>query len=130
MTTTAHALPRSEAPFRVHLYPERDCIRVLPVGALDVATVGELEETLHELHEAGFARIVVDLRDLEFLGSAGLRLLVTERDLARRDGHEFTLIDGPPAVQRVLELCGLRDQLDFVAGTAGRRSLRARRARA
>ena len=130
MTKTIHRLPHRDAQLRVHLYPERDCVRIAPVGELDIATVGKLEETLHELHEAGFARIVVDLRDLEFLGSAGLRLLVMEHDLARRGGHEFALIAGPPPVQRVLELCGLRDQLNFVLERAPRRSLRNRRSRA
>ncbi len=120
MAKTDHRLPHSDAQLRVDLYPERDCVRVVPVGELDVATVAELEDILHDLRGAGFARIVIDLRELEFLGSAGLRLLVMEHDVAVRDGHEFALIDGPPAVQRVFDLCGLRERLDFAGeGYAG-----------
>lgn len=113
MVKTAARSPRSSASFRVDLYPERDCVRVVPVGELDVATADELATKLSELREVGFERIVIDLRGLEFLGSAGLRLLVMEDDLARHDGHELTLIAGPPAVQRVIEVCGLLEHLRF-----------------
>lgn len=114
MVRTAARSHRS-ARFRVDLYPERDCVRVVPVGELDVATADELATKLRELREVGFHRIVLDLRELEFLGSAGLQLLVMESGLARRDGHEFTLIAGPPAVQRVIEVCGLLDHLRFTS---------------
>ena len=130
MVKTANRSIRSGAAFRVALYPERDCVRVAPVGELDVDTADELEATLQELREAGFGRIVIDLRELEFLGSAGLRLLVVENHLARGDEHELAVIAGPPAVQRVIELCGLVEQLHFVEATPSARSIRARRARA
>ena len=114
MVSTADRSLRSGAAFRIALHPERDCVRVVPVGELDVTTTPELEARLRELREVGFARIVLDLRELVFLASAGLRLLVHEHDVARRDGHEFVLIAGPPVVQRAVALCGLLDHLPFV----------------
>ena len=121
---------RSGAEFRITLYPERDCVRVAPVGELDVATAPEVEVRLRDLREAGFVRIVLDLRELEFLGSAGLQLLVQEHELARRDGHEFALIAGAPAVQRAIELCGLLDHLPLVEAERPSPGVRARRGRA
>lgn len=130
---------RGGAEFRISLHPERDCVRVVPVGELDVATAPEVGARLRELREVGFVRIVLDLRELDFLGSAGLRLLVQEHELARRDGHEFTLIAGTPATQRAIELCGLLEHLPLVEpqrpsprvtarrGRAGSRSASARR---
>jgi hypothetical protein len=38
-------------------------------------------------------------------------------------GYELVLIDGPPAVQRVIAICGLREQLAF-AGAQGSTSPR------
>jgi anti-anti-sigma factor len=110
---TVRRSPQSGIPFGLAIHPERDCVRVAPTGELDIATAGDLDAKLRELHDAGFVRIVLDLRELEFIGSAGVRLLVVHNDLARRDGREFTLIAGPPAVQRVIELCGLLEQLTF-----------------
>ena len=114
MVRTADRSSRSGASFGIVLHPERDCVRVVPAGELDVDTVRQLEARLRELREVGFVRIVLDLRKLAFLGSAGLRLLVQEHELARRDGHELALVAGPPAVQRAAELCGLLDHLPFV----------------
>ncbi|MDP1849477.1 MAG: STAS domain-containing protein [Solirubrobacteraceae bacterium] len=127
MVRTADRSPRSGAAFRVALHPERDCVRVVAAGDLDVATSPALEARLRELREAGFGRIVLDLRELHFLGSAGLRLLVQEHELARRDGHEFALVAGPPAIQRAVQLCGLLDHLPFVAPHRPSPIVRARR---
>ena len=96
-------------PFRIDVYPERDTVRVVPVGELDLATANLLEDQLHELHSAGFERVVLDLHELAFIDSSGIRILVAEHQFAERAGHAFSLICGPPAVQRALEVCGLLD---------------------
>ena len=103
----------SVAPFWVELEPRREAVRVVPVGELDMATAGELAAKLEELRNAHFSRIVLDLRRLRFVDSTGVRLILAEHDRARGNGHEFALISGPPAIQRVLSVCGLLDQLPF-----------------
>lgn len=113
MLSSADRSLQTGVPFRVDVHPERDRVRVVPVGELDVGTADELEATLRELREADFARIVLDLRELEFLESAGLRVIVVATQLARRDGQDLALISGPPAVQRAIEMCGLLEQLHF-----------------
>jgi anti-sigma B factor antagonist len=104
------------SPFRCDVAPERDAVRVVPCGELDIATTPQLERQLRELHEAGFRRIVLDLRGLRFMDSTGLRLIMGQDALARADGHAFTLVAGPPAVQRIFELACVLDRLDFRAG--------------
>jgi len=123
---TADSVDRSrsaDSGLRVDVQPERGGVAVRPAGELDIATVDELETTLDELAGLGFRRIVLDLRELEFMGSCGLRLLVLHTQRARREGYELVLIDGPPAVRRVIEICGLREQLAF-AGAQGSTSPR------
>ena len=106
---SAHADPLSQPapPFRVDVHPERDAVRVAPVGELDLATASLLEEQLHELRSAGFRHVVLDLRELTFIDSSGIRVIVAEHRWAESTGHEFSLVSGPPAVQRALEVCGL-----------------------
>ena len=94
-------------PFRVDVHPERDAVRVVPVGELDLATTKLLEKQLHELRSAGFDRVVLDLRELTFIDSSGIRVVVAEHQFAQESEHAFSLICGPPAVQRALEICGL-----------------------
>lgn len=104
--------------FCVAVHPERELVRIAPAGELDLATAPELQSQLDELRDSGFDRIVLDLRKLTFLDSSGIALILREDRLARRNGHDFSLISGSPAIQRVLAVCGLLDHLTFQGPTA------------
>jgi anti-anti-sigma factor len=110
-----HSSPSSpdREPFRCDVSPERDAARVSAVGALDMATAPLLATTIEELHEAGFKHLILDLSRLDFLDSSGLRLILETDAAARADGFSIELIPGPPAVQRVFEVTGMRDRLPF-----------------
>jgi anti-anti-sigma factor len=99
---------------RCEVIPRRDEVRVRPVGALDLATESVLEDQLIELTQAGFRRLVLDLEELSFMDSTGLRLVLRWDAEARKDGFELELIAGPPPVQRVFELTGTINHLPFV----------------
>jgi anti-sigma B factor antagonist len=100
-------------PFRVEVHPERQRVRVVPIGELDIATVDEIDARLRDLNQAGFRRFVLDLRRLTFIDSSGVRLVLTWHAAARQNGIDFLVLEGPPAVQRVFEVAGLLDQLPF-----------------
>lgn len=101
-------------PFACEVEPERDGVRVVPSGDLDMATAPVLEGCLRELRESGFRRLIVDLRRLDFIDSTGLRLLLARDAEARSDGFSFALIPGSSSVQRIFELTQTRDALTFV----------------
>jgi anti-anti-sigma factor len=84
------------------------------VGELDMATTPRLSEYLSTPAQTHHGLIVIDLRQLTFLDSTGVRALVRADGYARRDGWSLAIIKGPQ-VQRVLELCGLTEVLP-VAG--------------
>jgi anti-anti-sigma factor len=90
--------------FAVGVRPERDAVYVVPCGELDIATVDELAAQVRELGDAGFDRVVVDLRELTFLDLAGVRLLCELDATARTDGWQLALIQGSAAVRRLLVL--------------------------
>jgi anti-sigma B factor antagonist len=99
---------RQGAPsFRVEIEPEREHVRVVPHGELDLVTVGELKAQIDELRSNGIAAIVLDLRRLGFMDSTGLRLLLTVDAAARSDGFDFSIIDAEGPVRRLLELTRL-----------------------
>lgn len=100
-------LRRQLEPFRVDVHHERDTVRVAPVGELDLAAAPQLEERLNELVEAGFCRVVLDLSQLQFIDSAGIRLLLAHKKLAGDSGREFLVIPGPPSIQRILKSSGV-----------------------
>jgi anti-sigma B factor antagonist len=102
---------RDSAPFRVDVHPEREAVRVAPVGELDIATAALLERELVELRGSGFDHVVLDMRGLTFLDSSGIRVVVAEHRFAQTSDREFSIISGPRAIQRVLELCGMLEHL-------------------
>jgi anti-sigma B factor antagonist len=78
-------------------------------GEIDVATAPQLREMLHDLIQGGANQIVLDCRELAFLDSSGIGLLVAAR---KRLGDGELVIDSPPAhVRKVLELTGVASEL-------------------
>jgi anti-sigma B factor antagonist len=105
--------PAVDEEFRVDVVPERNAVRVRPVGEIDLSTVGEIRSQLGDLHDAGFRRVILDLRATTFLDSTGLRLCLDFQAASAADGTEFAIVPGPPAVQRAFQVAGLTAWLPF-----------------
>ena len=103
----------SQRRFRVDVERDGGSTSLALVGELDLATVERVHARLPEIYD-GTRRLVVDLRRLEFIDSTGLRLLMTLHARARRDGFELAIVPGPPAVQSVFDVTGLRSRLPLV----------------
>ena len=102
--------------FRVEVDPDRDVVRVSPVGELDMSTTGELCAEIQQLWRSGFTRVLLDLRGATFIDSSGLHAIVDEHAAAAADGRDFAIIPGPPAVQRIFDVTGLATRLPFLDG--------------
>ena len=85
---------------------------VAPTGDIDIATAPEVRRVM--LANAGGRRIVLDLRGVTFMDTSGLLLLVEGRRRALAEGGQFAIVDGPPAVRRVIEVAGLDSKLEHV----------------
>lgn len=86
-------------------------------GEIDLATAPELQATLAEAQ--GHARLVVaDLRDLTFIDSSGIHLLLDADEAARRSSGHFVLIRGAANVERVLAIAGVAERLQIVDAAA------------
>lgn len=82
-------------------------------GDLDVATAPDLQAAVVRICASGTRIVTLDLRDLAFMDSSGLAAIIAASRLCRNLAYEFRLIPGPPAVQRVFELTGVADGLQF-----------------
>jgi anti-sigma B factor antagonist len=85
--------------------------RVTVRGEIDVATAPQLREMLHDLIQGGASQIVLDCRDLGFLDSSGIGLLVAARK--RLGAGELVIESPPPHVRKVLELTGVASELSL-----------------
>ncbi len=83
-------------------------------GEVDLATAPTLESALERAREASAGRLVVDLRAVEFLDSAGLSLLVRQDRAARADARHLIVVKGPPHVHQAFEITGLSEHLTMV----------------
>ena len=88
-------------------------------GELDVLTTPRLAGELNTLVRRSDADLVVDLRQAEFIDSAGLQiLLATQRRLTQASRKLTVLCDEGP-VRRVIELTRLTDLLGLERGDEG-----------
>jgi anti-sigma B factor antagonist len=102
------------ARLAIEAHPEPGGVRVRPRGDIDLATVDSLRRHIDRCVAAGNKRVVLDLRDVTFMDSTGLHLILETDAAARAAEWELRLIQGPAHVERVFELAGLRDALPFV----------------
>jgi anti-sigma B factor antagonist len=96
--------------FSVRIRPDRDRVVVALGGELDLATVPRAERWVRELYGRGFTSVALDLRELAFVDSSGLHLLLRLDDLAAADGCRFALVDGGGPIRRLLDLTGMADR--------------------
>ena len=83
-------------------------------GELDVATAGPAEETLLGIEGESPARLVLDLRQLRFIDSTGLSLLINADRRGRKAGRPVTIVSGTGPSRRILHTVGLDTRLDVV----------------
>lgn len=76
-------------------------------GRIDSATSSEFENELNNLTETGRVNLVLDLSAVEFISSAGLRVLVTTRKAVKSAGGDVVLAKPSTQVNETLEIAGL-----------------------
>lgn len=95
-----------------------DTMRVAVAGAIDVSSAFDFDDALRRVERDAPGQLVVDLRGLEFMDSAGLARLVALHTRCRRASRRLTLVRGPRVVERLLSLARLDDQFDVIGDPA------------
>jgi anti-sigma B factor antagonist len=85
-------------------------------GELDVVSAADAYKRMLGLPLRRGGRLVLDLSELTFMDSTGVRMILQADQYARRHGAALVVVRPPEHVMRVLELVGLDDQLDLVDG--------------
>ena len=83
-------------------------------GEVDLSSAEAVEERIRTVLADEPEMLVLDLRDLEFMDSSGLRVvLALDRDQRER-GARLVVVRGGRRVARVMELTGADRQLEMV----------------
>ena len=89
-------------------------VTLTPAGELDLAAAPDLEKRLAEAESSDPAAIVVEMGEVGFIDSTGLRVLLAAAARAREGGWSFRVVAPTPQVARLLELTRSEALLEIV----------------
>ena len=99
--------------FDLDIHAEGEVVHAGLSGEIDLSTVGEVQGQLDEALAAGPGLLLLDMREVTFLDSSGLRMLLGLNRRQREQGKRLVLAPGR-RVARVLELTGAGRELETV----------------
>lgn len=99
------------------------CDLVKAVGRIDSSTAPQLADAFTAINEAGRFKIVFDMSDLDYISSAGLRVMINAQKTCKRwNRGEVVLASVPEQIYGALNLTGfvpLFKIFDDVTGAVG-----------
>ncbi len=106
---------RPPQPFAVVDAGLRGAPGVAVRGEIDISEVPSLELALDDAIRDSTGAFVLDLCDVEFLDSSGLRVILHARALLGRDDRQLAIVCPPGPVRRLFDLAGIEDLLFIYA---------------
>ena len=85
---------------------DRGVVVIAPAGRVDSTTSDELDRRLRAVLDRKAPRVVVDLAQVEYISSAGLRVLLALAKRMREQKGALALASLGDAVRQVFELAG------------------------
>lgn len=83
-------------------------------GRIDSYTAPQFSDSLKALHQRGAHRIIINLKDVVYVSSAGLRVLIDLHKMRKYSNlGELVLVNVPPRIFETLELAGFTPLFRF-----------------
>ena len=86
---------------------------IRPCGELDLGSEPQFEQALREALSSALL-VIIDLRELIFIDSTSLHLIIDADARARRSRRRLVFVRGPAQVDCLFELVGLSDRLEII----------------
>ena len=83
------------------------------VGEMDTIAATEAEEVLKPLYKSDGKDVVIDCKDLEYIASSGLRILLSILKGAKASGSKVVMRGVNDDIKNVFQLTGFIDLFDF-----------------
>lgn len=103
-----------QSHFRLEVRNQGQATVIAVSGELDLASSPALQEELDRVAASDVPLLIIDLRDLDFMDSTGLSVLVRAHQRTEEQGRRLAMVKGPQQVQRLLSLTGVADRLTVV----------------
>ena len=95
--------------------PRPGAVNLKLTGELDLGTAYSFDRRMLDVEARQPQLIVIDLRGLTMLDSAGLARLVSAQRRARRGGWRLVLVRGGRIIQRILQTTRLDELLEMTS---------------
>ena len=92
--------------------------RIALTGSLNTDTAPQLQEKLDQEIDSDVRIVVFDLKNLEYLSSAGLRVVFKTRNTMDARQGKFMLLNLQPQVHKVFEIIKVLDIMDVFSSQA------------
>jgi anti-sigma B factor antagonist len=99
---------------QIDVRKEPDRIVLILHGELDLASTPLLQEEIESVETDGASLIVLDLDDLEFIDSTGLRIILAAHERSQERGQMLALTRGSQQVQRLMGITRAGEHLRIV----------------
>ena len=100
-------------PLQIRAFEEPDRHVLELSGELDLGAAPTFEEAARRLARRGGEELLVDISEVGFIDSMGLRAILSVKGACERAGCAFTMTHGSEQTERVFELTRLLDRLPF-----------------
>ena len=87
--------------------------RVSLAGSLDTDTAPKLQTRIDESIDSSVTTLILDMKDLEFLSSAGLGVIFMTKKVIGRHKGKIILLNLQPQVKRVFEIIKALDGMSI-----------------
>lgn len=94
-------------------------VRLALKGELDISSAAQVEDALGRIESGQPGLVLIDLRELAFMDSTGLRTVVSADSRAREQGRRLAVVRGPEAVDRIFSLTRLDERLEMLDEPGG-----------
>jgi anti-sigma B factor antagonist len=104
----------------IEIETRKHCTLVRLSGEIDQATAAETAETLLSLIEAGRINLAINMRDLTYISSAGLRVLMLAQIQARRTKPPGKVVFSELAapIEKIFKMVGFDEFFEFYTADA------------
>ena len=105
---------RKDGRLTVRIEQHGDSLVVRALGELDIATSNSLDEELGRVWHCDASPILLDLGEVDFLDSVGVRSLLAAARNSRETGDRLRIRPDSAAVRRVIDVVGVERSLPLV----------------
>jgi anti-sigma B factor antagonist len=111
---TASVSVRKDGQLTVRIEQHGDSLVVRALGELDIATANSLDEELRRVWYCDASPILLDLGEVDFLDSVGVRSLLAVAKHSRENGKCVRIRIASAPIRRVIDVSGVERSLPLV----------------